>query len=144
VAKVDNTWTCSFHCSRMRFQPKGDRLDFTTATHAFCGAMTYAPLTVAQEGDYRFELSYRLRKGELVFGALGADNEHWWCGHAPWPSSDPELRVASCSVHLKAGDTFRLCVCNGRADGGASAGVLLGLRAFREMPAAAETGGQGK
>jgi hypothetical protein len=128
------SWKRFFRC-RGSLSVTAEGLDVTTAEG--CYALAYAPLTAEQEGDYRFEVTYSPRTGLIGLGILNEDQSGWLVqspGEAPLPPQKPDVLIASCTVHLKAGATCQPILTNNRFDGAASRAVLRELRMFREIP----------
>lgn len=98
----------------------------TTAPHHDAYGAKYGPLRAPKDGLYRFALTYRLRRGSLVFGALAGDESHW-VAHGTPLSWGGEPRRDIVSLHLKAGEQIVLLTCNGASE--ASVYELLSLRA---------------
>jgi hypothetical protein len=130
-------WHPCFEPPRMSLESTQEGVRVTTATERWAYALVYSVLNVAEEGDYRFDLSYTLQNGDIAFGALSGDESQWIAqagpGCAPIALETPGLLVKSFTLRLKAGQTFRLLLTNNHPSGDhPSRLVVHEVRAVRE------------
>jgi hypothetical protein len=130
-------WHACYDSPRMSLQVVNEGLQVTTAPDRWAYALLYNLLSVVDEGDYRFDLRYSLTNGDIAFGALTEDQSRWLgqagTGSTPPTPEKPGVLVKSFTLHLKAGESFRLLLTNNHPSGNyASRFVLHEVRAVRE------------
>jgi hypothetical protein len=130
-------WHACYDPPRMTLRKTAEGLEVTTPPDRWAYALLYSPLSILEEGIYRFELKYSLRNGDIAFGALTEDQSRWIGQAGPGlasPTPDQSgLLVKSFSLRLKAGETFRLLLTNNHPSGNhPSQFKVQGVRGFRE------------
>lgn len=130
-------WHCCYDSPRMSLAKTEEGLQVTTASDRWAYALLYSPLTVLEEGDYRFDLEYTLQNGDIAFGALTEDQSRWLGQAGPGStaitSEKPGLLIKSFSLHVKAGETIRLLLTNNHPTGNHPSQLMIHeARAFRE------------
>jgi hypothetical protein len=139
VALPPEKWRPCYDRPRMNVETTAEGLDVTTAMDRWAYALIYCRLRVVEEGNYRFDLKYSVKNGDIAFGALAEDQSRWigqsGPGSAPPMLERPEVLVKSVSLHLKGGEGFRLLLTNNHPSGNHPSQVVVHeVRAFRETP----------
>jgi hypothetical protein len=133
-------WHPCYEAPRMSLAKSEEGLQLITPAERWAYALLYSSLRVAEEGNYRFELKYSLRNGDIAFGALTEDQSRWLAQAGPAstpPFADkPGVLVKSLSLRLKSGEGFHLLLTNNYPGGShPSELVIHDMRAFRENSA---------
>jgi hypothetical protein len=129
-------WHSCYDPPKMSLARTEQGLQVATPVDRWGYAALYSPLRVVEEGNYRFDLKYSLRHGDIAFGALSEDQSRW-LGQAGPGSKLPEkpgMLVKSFNLCLKAGESFRLLLTNNYPGGSHSSQVVIHeVRAVREI-----------
>ena len=103
-------------------------------------AAIYDAINAVEDGEYVFEIKYRVLSGQIAFGALSSDRARW-IAQAPFESG-PEEHDQSFSVTLKTGDTLWLLLTNNNPSGKSSDFIIEEVMAYRNITPAPGRGSE--